>query len=50
MCLASLVKSFLPDDNDDYKDDICIALYVYTALHESHNLRAVVIILSMQMK
>lgn len=26
-----LVKSFLPDDNDDDKDDVCITLYVYTA-------------------
>lgn len=44
-----LIKSFPPNDNDD-KDNICIALNISTALHESHNLRASLIIFIMLMK
>lgn len=43
-----LVKSFLPDDNDDDKDDVCITLSVYTALYESHNLRAAIIVMQIK--
>lgn len=45
-----LIESFLPDDDDDDQDDICVALCVYTALHESRSLRAALAILTMQMK
>lgn len=49
MCLVSLVKTFLMIvvmiDTCDY-----MTLYVYTALHVSHNLKAAVAILIMQME
>lgn len=49
MCLVSLVKTFLMIvvmiDTFDY-----MTLYVYTALHVSHNLKAAVAILIMQME
>lgn len=45
-----LIESFLPDDDDDDQDDICVSLCVYTALCESHILRAALAILTIQIK